>query len=70
MLLFFTRDARFRFSRDGRFDAEYGESGSYGAWFSELLGKGEPDSRPCQKRRGEEETSKLEASLFLMVLVF
>ena len=54
MLLFFTRDARFKFSTDGRFDGDGEVSRSpNGALFSALNLVGDPGSRLCQYCRGE-----------------
>ena len=51
MLLFLTRDARFRFSIDERLDGA-GDS-SRGSLFSALLRVGDTESRFCQYARGE-----------------
>ena len=58
MLLFFTREARFRFSIEDRFEGE-GESsrGSPAFRFSGLKRVGEAGSRFCQYKRGEFEAS-------------
>jgi hypothetical protein len=53
MLLFFTREAFFKFSIEDRLDGTGDSSGSKGLRFSMLARLGEVGSRTCQKSLGE-----------------